>query len=191
MKNARCVRNPARSVSSDVLECRTHALLLKAKEFQTICCMTLTASRFSLSGRAVPIRWRASKTDHAGERSAKRSAASPGPGRGVQMAESELRKALLNIGDGGGERARHPRVCDFFGFRCVSSRAGHAASRDTTTPGENRAATSAQRTFNECGGFLLRSGGCRSRGINAERFSTGGSAIEHVKPWKGSHFHRY
>jgi hypothetical protein len=25
------------------------------------------------------------------------------------------------------------------------------------TPGENRAATSAQRTFNECGGFLLRS----------------------------------
>jgi hypothetical protein len=25
------------------------------------------------------------------------------------------------------------------------------------TPGENRAVTSAQRTFNECGGFLLRS----------------------------------
>ena len=39
------------------------------------------------------------------------------------------------------------------------------------TPRENRVAISAPRAFNDCGGFLLRSGGCRSRGINAQRFS--------------------
>jgi hypothetical protein len=73
---------------------------LSESRFQAIYCMALTASRFSLSGRAVRIRGRASITNDAVGRGAERSAASPDPVEGLKEQRASCAKSLSSNGRG-------------------------------------------------------------------------------------------